>query len=912
MINMIRTMVVAITLFASIISFANEWSGKTGIVTLTETAEVNDDDLDVVTNLTGIVLDGQTTDLIFMNERHVATMNGTITGDGRIIKRGMADVLFGKPHTTATFTNVERSGWNGCYKDYYTEGGIVVETGDLWFPQDGAAPCAYGPLTVNNNATLHILPDKMTGILSLQGSGKVSNGRAWTCWDVTNQQLSLLIGYYGSADVSDFRGTFEGNFSVTMCGNVRIRCVDTDRAAMSCAVYKNASSRREIGTLRIGKFGLRPPYSCKGKGPDDTDLSSYASPLGIGSSYSDGVDYDINYGGALIYEGIGETTDRRFRFGGSGNPEYSTLDAGANGGVNFSGEFKTYGSDKYYGAVLCGSNAVEMTVSGTVEGGDGRIHYIKSGSGTWNWSPKKQVGLAGAFFVVDGTLKFPTLANIGDDCALGLATNCWKSIKYAQLPAYWSDLSNRLDCEMVLGDWNGGGGNFPTLAYTGASVSTSNRRIGLIGAGGTIRNTDSSGSLKLTGGVSPRKLCEVSSSTDVTVTQKTLCLDAAGVENVIGPISENAAGTISLLKKGTGMWTVKGDFSIHGDIDVQEGVLSFGQKGLAPYTWYRYTITQVNKANDSAPDQSFWQRQLGLFDKDGNRLATGLAFVGPSEDVYKTWHGYAGNYDCTALLPGQVTMGEYVISGGIIINNANSTPSCLFADSTSYLRAVAYSACQLASDSSKFPIVFRLPEGSATPKYYDIVQHYDCSSGAHIGAFKLEGSVNGKEWDLLSEVTECQHRTSTQWFSTGVEVLAGQGQNCREPGSEFGYEISSGMENGESLDFSNANAIKVAKGATLQVTTQGVITLPKLTIDCGGTGLATVRGFKIAEAGVLTLANAPKGAVKLPVSFVECVGLKNLEGWTATVEGKTRNRYKITVSGDDVILNPFGMVIQIR
>jgi len=894
--------------FMSGVSFAYDWSGKTGTVTLTESAEVSDADLAVVTNLTGIVLDGAETDLIFNNATIAATMKGSITGAGRIVKRGAADVFLGKPHTTPTST---KSGWDKYYQDNYTTGGIVVETGDLWFPQDGAANCCYGPTTVNSGATLHIHPDSRTGILSIHGSGLISNGKAWTCWDNPDHTVAFFVGYYGARDISDFSGSFEGNFAVYMCGNVRIQSPDTCRAAMAVSVFRNAFDSEEIGVLRIGKFGNRPPVSYRGYGPDDKDLSAFASPLGIGSSYYYGVDYDVNYGGHLIYTGTGETTDRIFRFGGNYNPEYCELDAGATGGVNFAGELRPYGTDRYYGLILTGSNTTPVTVSGKVGGNYGKMHYVKAGSGTWNWNPTTRTELAGAFFVVNGTFKFPTLADIGVDCSLGSATNCWKTIRYATLPTYWNNAANKLDCEIVLGDWVKNGTNFPTLAYTGATLSQSDRRIGLIGTGGTIASTSADGSLVLTGGVSPRTLAQVSSSTDATVRSKTLCLDAAGDGNAVGPIAENAAGTLGLVKKGAGTWSVTGDFALHGDIDVREGTLALAPKGLVPYTWFRYTVTQINKSGCSGNNQYLWQKQLGLFDKDGNRLSQNYTFVGPQATVYNTWHEYAGNYDWTALQPGQVTMGEYNMfhgkNKGITITKE---PSNLFVDSTSYLRATLAYLCKATDPMFYFPIVFRLPEGSAPVKYFDIVQHYGCDAGDHVAAFKLEGSVDGVEWVQLHNQTECLHRSNTQWFSTGTTVTNGVNQNCLD--GKFGYEIATGMEDQDALDLSTASAVKVAKGATLQVLPAGVVALPKLTVDCSGAGVATVKGFKIPANGVLDVENEPKGMrYELPVDFVSCSGLSNLAKWTVRVGGKIRSR-RLSFVGDKAFVECLGSLIFVR
>lgn len=903
--NIIRTAITGVALLVAGTTFAYNWSGKTGIVTLTESADVNDGDVTIVAALDGIVLQGDKTDVVFKNTSNLL-LKGTITGDGRIIKQGAGDLCFGIPHTS---TKSDKSGWAGCYQDYYTAGGIVVENGDLYFPQNGGAKCCYGPVTVCSGATLHVHPDATTALLSLRGEGTVSNGKAWKWYENADNQVQLLIGHYGATELSDFSGAFIGNFSLGAYGNVRMGGQGTDCAAMSSEVFRNAfGDSNEQGILRVNKFGNRPPVSCAGHSYDDMDFSAYASPLGVGTSFRYGVDYFLDYGGTLVYEGSGETTDKLFRFGGRYNPGYDTIDAGGIGGVTFTGSFESNGSTRYYGVVLRGSNTVEMTMRGTVDGGDGRVHYVKDGVGTWNWDPKTTSALAGAWFIVGGTLKFPTIANIGENCALGAATNCWKSAAYAELPAYWGDSSNRLDCEVVLGDWSNGD-SLPTMAYTGSSVASTDRRIGLIGKGGVVASATTTGSLKLAGTISPRTVAAVKNeSKDMSVSTKTLRLEAVGGGNEIGGLAENAAGTVTLVKTGAGEWTVKNDFSIHGDIEVREGTLSFDPKGALPYSWYRFTIMQLNNPSDAASQYCFL-RQLGLFDADGNRLLTGLRFIGPESSVYKGWHGYAGNYDYTTLPQGCVTMGEF--GKELLIDNEGSTPAELFADSSTFLRITGKSACQLDDLDSYIPIVFRLPEGSTSPRYYDIVQDRSCGVGSHVGAFKLEGSTNGRDWFLLSEVRDCLHRENGKWYSTNVDEINGQGQNCRTP-DEFGYVIKNGQEERDTIDLMAANEIKVARGATLQVLSAGVVELPKLSVDFSGEGNVSVKGFKIAAAGVLTITNEPKaGVYELPVDFIQCSDLLKIENWRVVIGGRDRDR-DVRVVGSKVVISRKGMVLLVR
>lgn len=125
-----KLLVAVVGACASLVSFGFDWSGKTGVVTLTETAEVTDADIETVAALTGIQLEGETTDIVFVNTQPIK-LSGYIRGDGTIVKRGTGDVTFGSPNA---FTQDIVSGnvkgtavGNPLNADYMTTKGIRVE-----------------------------------------------------------------------------------------------------------------------------------------------------------------------------------------------------------------------------------------------------------------------------------------------------------------------------------------------------------------------------------------------------------------------------------------------------------------------------------------------------------------------------------------------------------------------------------------------------------------------------------------------------------------------------------------------------------------------------------------------------------------------------------------------------------------
>ena len=925
-----KLMVAVVGACASLVSFAYDWTGKTGVVTLTETAEVTDADAATVAALDGIVLEGAETDIIFLNTTAL-TLSGYISGDGRIIKRGTGDLLFGSPHEkTVTYPNSSPVGNNLC-GDYYTTGGIVIETGTVMCPQAGGVGMWFGPIQINAGATFVMPKDKNCGVDALSGDGTFKCDNSEVGWyHNPEQHRALSIGNYGSGRICSFGGTFEGCLQISACCDVSFTGTTSHQGAGLTAIRNGWDTAK--GTAQLAKFGMKAPIAYRYTNMNDQVFVDYPSSLGAGSSYHYGVDFDITYSGRIRYIGDeDDETNKKFRFGSVymyGSP--NTLDGGHHGGVTFTGEWGNYGGPgsrgsgggawyKVNGACLTGSNTVDMVLKNKIDSAEGCLFFRKEGTGAWrlSGSASQMQTYVGAWHVNDGTLKFDSIADIGTSCSMGTAANCLKF-------TYEKDVYNatngalRLGSELVVGTYNGGAA-IPTLEYTGTAVNSTDRRIGLIGQGGRLASKTPGGVIRFLGGVYPMATSNaVALARTVETDAKTLYLDASGDGNEVGHLSENEAGTLSLVKEGAGMWTVRNDFSVSGGIDVKEGTLRIAPKGDYPFTWYRFTITQVNrKSNDGSTNQYIWLKQLGLFDEDGNRVATNLEYLGPDPDTAANWHNYAGNYDWTALQPGQVTMGEFkpgnaggAAGKGIMISK-NQTPGNLFLDDTSNLRATLNYPNGDSNSNYYFPIVFRLPKGSATPRYYDIVQHVGHDGGDHVACFKLEASADGVTWTELDHQTECKQRAASVWWSTGVAVTNGVSQNCKELG--FGYPIKGTTEDeSETVDLSSVSAIKVAAGATLESFPPKAVTLPKLTVDCAGTGVATVKGFKIAETGVLTLANAPKGDVKLPVSFADCTDLKNLEGWTATVEGGTRNRYAIEVSDGEVTLKPFGMAILIR
>ena len=903
---------VAFSLVGAVLAFAGygyDWSGKTGVVTLTESVTVAESDMPTVAALTGIQLQGEAVELIFLNTSS-AVLGCWINGEGRIVKRGSGDLRFGTPNAK-TVVKPCSSGYE-LNADYFTAGGILVETGHLWAPNGGGQPCWYGPITVNAGATFHLSADVNSGCEGLFGAGTVRAEYA-AVWGDDYQSKFFSIGYEGSAVQSVFSGNFSGGVRLSVAANCDLTGVSS-QAGVFLGVYRK-SFRHDAGTVGIMKFGPRPPITGGWgyKSLDDPAFADYTSSLGMGNSYYYGVDIELDYTGRILCLGeTDETTGKLIRFGSTyttGDP--NEIDAGHHGGVTFAGAWshRAGGQTRMNGSLLSGTNVSDMVIAGPVETGGGVLHFKKRGSGAWRLSSSAadMAECLGAWFVEEGTLKYDSIADVGAGSSMGMASACYPFSYTADIAQHMVP-ENRLGCEVALGDPYGVA--MPSLEYTGSAAASSNRRIGLLGRGGSLVN-DSEAALVLTGGIYPMTVAAVTTDTEgkIDTEEKTLRLESAHSGNVVSGIVENAAGRLNLVKAGAGDWTVRGNLALTGDIAVEAGRLVLAPCGTRPYDWFRFTVTELHRANDSGYGDTLWLSKLWLFDEDGVWINRNLEFVrNPAVDVAEL-HSSAETYDWRALQPGQLTMGEFVAP---LQFGSGTTPANIMSDENTFLRSASNNGCREGNDV-KWPFVFRLSAGTKPARYFDFVSRFgwDEPETDHPAFYTLEGSADGVNWTMLHSTRDCEHPKGGSWASTGVAYEPGENQNCRSVGKEFGHEIATGLENRETVNLSVARSVKVFAGATLE--TSAIIELPKLTVDARANSDAVVKGFVFSTSGVLTIENLSGSQEKtLPVSLLDCTGVENISNWSLVVNGRSTTRKSVEVRNGRLVIVSQGFSVIIR
>ena len=211
-----------------------------------------------------------------------------------------------------------------------------------------------------------------------------------------------------------------------------------------------------------------------------------------------------------------------------------------------------------------GSNVQEMVFHGYAKAAtdeDGKRTFtdyvIKEGTGTWHFKFKYNNHMGGVFDVRNGTLRFDSIAEAGTLCALGYADSLYNENTTTTL-----DDAHKADYAIVLG----GAKTEGTLEYTGtAEGKCSTRNIAVRSKGRFI-----SDSAKYT-------LANVYAMDGKSAT---FTLDGVRTDNVAKSLSDGKnGGSLSVVKEGSGTWTLTGTNEISGPLIVRSGILNVENSG---------------------------------------------------------------------------------------------------------------------------------------------------------------------------------------------------------------------------------------------------------------------------------------------------------------------------------------------
>jgi autotransporter-associated beta strand protein len=575
---------------------------------------------------------------------------------------------------------------------------------------------------------------------------------------------------------------------------------------------------------------------------------------------------DLNSGGGIRYLGEGETSSKNFSVPYS-KDRPAHIDGGPYGGLVLTGclSVNAYvpGWQRF---VFKGDNANPCRFTGTVKNGSKNstnynFYVTKQGTGTWSFEGTKN--FTGGMAVQDGVLKFDSLDEAGVSSALGTAAVLTPDLYDILRP------ENMVPYAYVLGGTNAQGWatGKGLLEYAGSkTVRVTTRPAKINGTGGFANNTEAS-----------FRFADISA---MEASQgDTLVLSGNGSA---GNEVQDISGALSVVKEGSGTWTLSGSNTFSGSIEVKAGTLHV--RDPAKYSWYRWTV-----CNTASTNHNVYATEFGLYDKDGRRVNGGLR-KGQGE---------------RKLAPGEVHFfGEKAMNeeNGILENMFDGNTETAGAIS-SYKESRPYTGSLFPNvdDSSTWvSILMRLPDGVCDVASYDftILGHKASYFVANVAVWKLDASSDGIRWDEIMPVVT-NYVSSKEWYNwwrfqkdeNGADV------QCTDENSEIhagGAPLAGRKTSGILPVLNNVSSVAVAAGARFSTdASPSPVLLKGLTVDVNGAG--TISNFAFAENGVINVLNAPKasGDVELPGTYENVTGLHNIADWDLYVDGVETAKHQV-------------------
>lgn len=794
---------------------------------------------------------------------------------GGLVKRGSGILILG-------------SG-TGAY-DYMTD--ITVEEGTLKLPQNAAqwAWRYYDIIAVSNGATLFTCSDvnkdgkTLTAPLGIIGDGTVTNDCSAECF------LEILGS--GRNWSHEFSGRLTGNIMLNN-GRTHFYLTGTNNTFNGVMAMRDNPSSYALEDVKIGlkKIGMKADAE-----------SSAGRNTSYGLGFRDTRDWTRNNGSGYLYLGEGETTDKdivmyvshKAGYAPGVHPNY--FDAGANGGVTFTGQFKL--GDAYNQRfILTGSNTSECVIAGPIKrmmenGTNCNWRFTKKGTGIWRFADVSNTEMAGVFAVENGTLRYDSIAEKGTLCSLGYSNQLFEDYTGKV------DDSRRVDHAFELGSATDVSAD-PIFEYTGTGKCWCFSRPLAMKGSARLRHSGG-GELRL---AHLRTLNNAA---------KTLTLDGNGENAWLYNVCDEH-GTLSLVKDGTGTWNIGSTNQISGSVVVKGGTLNL-RHHEAPYTWFKWTHKGTVSNWETA------NKELGLFDKDGKRLNSDLQYssvvVVDSEDAMNLGAG-----EVAAGCKGEFRTADCPIEGmAYLFDNTASTQW-----RTAYEPYGESTWRQASPDdpTSWYSIVMRLWDESSYVDSYDILAGGEgnyfriCASRA----FSLHGSYDGVLWYQLDDYESPAGevlKSAVSW-RFGGEGWNGDAYCSSEVLSvhKTGRKIAGYTANLPAV-LANVTEISVAAGAKLAVTGGEAVALRdgvKLTVD-GSTGAGTLANLILPENGMLALVNVPEysGSLEMPISGDNVTGLANIADWSLSINGvvQSSSKRKCRYSNGKIVLYNPGTVVVFR
>ena len=759
---------------------------------------------------------------------------------GAIVKRGDG---------TLRLSRVRYSDDSG-YDTYAYYTAIVCEGGVLHMPSLPSTDTThymsyfYGHVAVSNEATLFIAscPYKdvpTTSLRRLCGEGVVTNA--------ASRRSGLSVANRADDPDSEFSGVIGGAISIAVPGRLMMRSVGNVQAN-STQAQSFFTTEPWRGTQGLAVFGVQQIGN-------------------VGEASSLGPNGMLGYtqrAGAFLYLGEGETTDKNFTFD-TPMERPALFDAGAKGGINFTGNVVHASDADIVTLRLGGDNASVCTLKGAVSNG---VYFVKEGSGTWRFADDPSYSESRRFaqsMILDGgTLQFDSMEERGWRCSLGTAAS--------PSDVYWGTRDDA---------------SHPSeFAYlTGTNTMSVFEFTGTNGAYATCRPIGMRGNLTLKNNTShPWRFSGVVTAT---AGAKTLVLDASqNVANELAGISDSAASPVSVTKTGSGSWTLNGSNVIHGVVHVAGGTLKVCNAS-GKFRYYKLTIRNSGNSNGNSLNIG----EIGLYDESGNQLNK----------------GYARNDNYHEIAASQIALARFgahwPASFNSLCNGKSDQTNLRVIENGSNMKLDA------ANVWTHIPVLFRLPDNAADVASYDILFYSSASSspGYTPGNWVLEASPDMIHWTCLHEVTtvDATGMGADTWVFARTQDLRSTTLPATHTG---GHALADSSTTIPCTVFSNAT-VSVASGAGLVA--EGEVVIRKLALSSTGNG--TISGFSFAEEGVLDVSAFDGQTQELSVTLTDCSGFANLSGWNVGIDGEVSSRYGCSANAAGTVrVFKKGIVFSIR
>lgn len=808
-----------------------------------------------------------------------AIAHGTATDDatcGEIVKRGTGEL-------DLNACGAVKSG-SDCY-DYFCA--IDVEAGVVKLPQTSVGGSFHvGTTTVGADGTLFTAntgSSNSTELYGLFGSGVVTNDCATKC--------RMQVTSYG-----EFAGRLTGQVYYYSSGWLVLTgeestAIGSDGNFVVYQNYGRGVASDTYGSVWVKKFGRK-----KVDGVRTSSSIGYAETL-----------LTRDKGGAIMYIGTGETTDKDLRLWPQTSDYPTYLDGGPHGGLVWTGLWAQRNQEVRYltpmmlRLVLQGSNTQECVMSGTIQnilknGTNYTFCITKQGTGTWRMAHNDDSDMRGMWRIINGTLRYDTIAEAGVNSALGKS-----SVLYANKVDLVRD-ENKVDYAFWLG--GGSGGNRADLEYVGETncVSTT-RRFAVNGTGGVLNN-GVGGFLRLSDFVA-------------TNTASTLVLGGSNtLDNVADCIADGGNAKMSVVKEDSGTWRLGTNCTFTGSLDVKGGRLVVGNPSC--WNYYRWVIRATySTTTGSGAERAIGLRSFGLFDADGNDRIYCLSHDGDwystsDKQYYRSYaysyvdEAFGGSGKVLEIDEGHFRITRYSGQYNTFTTGGHAAVSNLFAH-VDYSPNLFYSrqpnqGPPLYTNSDRWFAFTMRPVKGAPITSWDYVNGYYNQPYQMISNCLLEASVDGRAWTKLAEVTNNTKPTRNTWQSDNTTAyVAGYTTHTT------GMPIPPGPTN--DVVFA-ASSVSVADGAELVANAPEKPMIRRLVVDAAAGG-GTLDGFALAPDMALEIVNADGNNVTAPMTFRNVSGLDDTSGWALTVNGKAKPTSRLTASASGFAVSSPGICIVI-